>query len=95
MQTKPISFRTKYYVIASVAWQSPGRDTILQTHARYFCTCVEKKAHTSIRVSVIACDNVISKAQCAPHRPEGQQYKTKRFYIKSVLFRFAFRNGYA
>ena len=63
MQTKPISFRTKYYVIASVAWQSPGRDTILQTHARYFCTCVEKKAHTSIRVSVIACDNVISKAQ--------------------------------
>jgi len=24
-----------------------------------------------------------------------QQYKTKRFYIKSVLFRFAFRNGYA
>ena len=54
------------YVIASVAWQSPGRDTILQTHARYFCTCVEKKAHTSKRVSVIACDNAISKVQCAP-----------------------------
>ena len=29
MQTKPITFRTKYYVIASVAWQSPGRDTLL------------------------------------------------------------------
>ena len=34
-----------------------------KTHARYFCTCVEKKAQTSIRVSVIAPDNVISKAQ--------------------------------
>ena len=42
------------------------KGTILQTHARYFCTCVEKKAHTSKRVSVIACDNVISKVQCAP-----------------------------
>ena len=27
----------------------------------------EKKAHTSKRVSIIASDNVISKAQCAPH----------------------------
>ena len=58
------------------------------------CTRGEK-AHTSKRVSIIACNNVILKVQCAPHRPEGQQYKTKRFYIKSVLFRFAFRNGYA
>ena len=66
-----------------------------KTHARYFCTCVEKKAHTSKRVSIIACNNVISKVQSATHRPEGQQYKTKQFYIKSVLFRFAFRNGYA
>ena len=31
----------------------------------------EKKAHTSKRVSVIVHDNVISKAQFAPHRPEG------------------------
>ena len=53
----------KYYVIASVAWQSPGREPYYKTHARYFCTCVEKKAHTSKRVSVIACDNVISKAK--------------------------------
>ena len=37
-----------------------------KTHARYFCTCVEKKAQTSIRVSIIAPDNAISKAQCAP-----------------------------
>ena len=37
-----------------------------KTHARYFRTCVEKKAQTSIRVSVIAPDNVISKAQFAP-----------------------------
>lgn len=37
-----------------------------KTHARYLCTCVEKKAQTSIRVSVIAPDNVISKAQFAP-----------------------------
>ena len=54
---------TKYYVIASVAWQSPGREPYYKTHARYFCTCVEKKAHTSKRVSVIARDNVISKAK--------------------------------
>ena len=38
----------------------------IKSHARYFCTCVEKKAQTSIRVSVIAPDNVISKAQFAP-----------------------------
>ena len=38
----------------------------IKPHARYFCTCVEKKAQTSKRVSVIACDNVISKAQFAP-----------------------------
>ena len=31
----------------------------------------EKKAHTNKRVSVIACDNAISKAQCAPYIPEG------------------------
>ena len=41
----------------------PRKGTILQTHARYCCTCVEKKAHTSKRVSVIARDNVISKAK--------------------------------
>ena len=32
------------------------------------CTCVEKKAHTSKRVSIIVYNNVISKAQCAPRR---------------------------
>ena len=58
-------FRTKYFVIASVAWQSPGREPYYKSHARYFCTCVEKKAHTSKRVSIIACNNVISKTQCA------------------------------
>ena len=36
---------------------------LVKPHARYFCICVEKKAHTSKRVSVIACDNVISKVQ--------------------------------
>ena len=44
----------------------PEGNPFHKTHARYFCTCVEKKAHTSIRVSIIACNNVISKAQCAP-----------------------------
>ena len=34
-----------------------------KTHARYFCICVEKKAQTSIRVSIIATDNAISKVQ--------------------------------
>ena len=50
----------------AMPWQSPGRAPYHKTHARYFCTCVEKKAHTSKRVSVIACDNAISKAKCAP-----------------------------
>ena len=63
-----VFFRTKYYVIArsNATWQSPGREPYHKTHARYFCTCVEKKAHTSKRVSIIACNNVISKEKCAP-----------------------------
>ena len=36
------------------------------------CTRGEK-AHTSKRVSIIACNNVISKVQCATHLPEGTQ----------------------
>ena len=28
VRNKIFPFRTKYYVIASVAWQSPGRDTL-------------------------------------------------------------------
>ena len=49
------------YVIASENTGDPKR---------YFCTFGEK-AHTSKRVSVIACDNAISKVQCATHLPEG------------------------
>ena len=45
----------------------------IKPHARYFCTCVEKKAHTSKRVSVIAPDNVISKAQFAPRARCGNR----------------------
>ena len=42
----------------------------------------EKKAHTNKRVSVIACDNAISKVQCAPHRPEGNPFhKTHARYL--------------
>ena len=44
----------------------PRKGYHIKPHARYFCTCVEEKAQTSIRVSVIAPDNVISKAQCVP-----------------------------
>ena len=46
------------------------------------CTRGEK-AHTSKRVSVIACDNVISKAQCATHRPEGNPFQKThaRYFI--------------
>ena len=69
MQTKPISFRTKYYVIASVAWQSPGREPYYKTHARYFCTCVEKKAHTSKRVSIIA--PIMRFQKCSYRGPRG------------------------
>ena len=45
------------------------------------CTRGEK-AHTNKRVSVIACDNAISKVQCAPHRPEGAPFhKTHARYF--------------
>ena len=48
---------------------------------RYFCTFGEK-AQTRKRVSVIVPDNVISKAQFAPHRPEGTpHYKTHARYF--------------
>ncbi len=45
------------------------------------CTRGEK-AHTSKRMSIIACNKVISKAQCATHRPEGTpHYKTHARYF--------------
>ena len=43
------------------------------------CTRGEKE-HTSKRVSVIVPDNVISKVQCATHRPEGLPYKSEVFF---------------
>ena len=46
---------------------------INQGTPRDTCTRGEKE-HTSKRVSVIACDNVISKEKCATHRPEGKRY---------------------
>ena len=39
------------------------------------------KAHTSKRVSIIACNNVISKVQCATHRPEGLPYKREVYFL--------------
>ncbi len=48
------------YVIPRHCQQGTPRDT---------CTRGEK-AHTSKRVSIIACNNVISKAQCATHHRE-------------------------
>ena len=65
----------------AVLWQSPGRAPYYKTHARYIRTCVEKKAHTSKRVSVIVPDNVISKVQCATHRPEGLPYKREVYFL--------------
>ena len=47
---------------------------------RYFCTFGEK-AHTSKRESVIACDNAISKVQCATHLPEGNHIKNHASYF--------------
>ena len=45
------------------------------------CTRGEK-AHTSKKVSIIACNNVISKVQCATHRPEGTpHYNTHARYM--------------
>ena len=39
------------------------------------CTRGEKE-HTSKRVSIIACDDAISKVQCATHLPEGNPCKS-------------------
>ena len=43
---------------------------------KILCTFGEKE-HTSKRVSIIACNNVISKVQCATHRPEGIPFDDK------------------
>ena len=80
-----------FYVIAkhriAVLWQSPGRAPYYKTHARYFCTCVEKKAHTSKRVSVIACDNVISKAKlCDAYTGIFRTCREKHNLIKILTF---------
>ena len=100
-------------VIASVAWQSPGRAPCHKPHARYcimgpngilctrwekeyasvrqtFVACddclvkneaydAEEKAHTNKRVSIIACNNVISKAQLS-----GTPRDTLYFWGKGV-----------
>ena len=76
VRNKIFPFRTKYSVIAkhrfAVLWQSPGRDTALQNPRKILLYLRgEKKAQTSIRVSIIACNNVISKAQCAPWASYG------------------------
>ena len=68
----------------AVLWQSPGRAPYYKTHARYFRTCVEKKAHTSKRVSVIVPDNVISKVQCPPRTLGFSEPRKKR--QKSIKF---------
>ena len=65
MQTKPISFRTKYYVIASVAWQSPGRDTLLTPRKILLYLRGKKGAHKQKSEHYLP-DNAISKVQCAP-----------------------------
>ena len=46
-----------------------------KTHARYFCTCVEKKAHTSKRVSIIAPPPIMRFQKCSVRRTEGTPYK--------------------
>ena len=49
------------------------------------CTRGEK-AHTSKRVSIVAPDKVISKVQCATHRPEGTpHYKTHARYFRTCV----------
>ena len=49
------------------------------------CTRGEK-AHTNKRVSIIACNNVISKVQCATHRPERTpHYKTHARYFRTCV----------
>ena len=62
----------------------PRKGYHIKPHARYFCTCVEKKAQTSIRVSVIAPDNVISKAQFTPRARCGLYLSLRNTTRRSI-----------
>ena len=42
----PLASNTLYVILRSciaTTWESPGREPYYKTHARYFCTCVEKR----------------------------------------------------
>ena len=67
-----LPYEVLFYVIA--------RHCPLWGPQKILCTFGEK-AQTRKRVSVIAPDNVISKAQFAPHRPEGTPHKTPARYF--------------
>ena len=45
----------------------PRKGTLLQTPRKILLYLRGEKAHTSIRVSIVAPDNAISKVQCAPY----------------------------
>ena len=55
---------------------------------KILCTFGEKE-HTSKRVSIIVCNNVISKAQCATHRRERTPYE--RMHCILHIMRIPFR----
>lgn len=50
----------------------PRKGTYYKTHARYYCTCVEKKTQTSKRVSIAApprqCDFKRAVCDASPGR---------------------------
>ena len=55
-----------FWGVAATTWESPGREPYYKPHARYFVLAWRKGAHKQ-KTSIIACNNVISKAKCAPY----------------------------
>ena len=84
-------------VIASVAWQSPGRAPCHKPHARYcimgpngiLCTRWEKE-YASVRQTFVACDDCLVKNEA--YDAEEKAHTSKRVSIISPIMRFQKRS---
>ena len=65
-----------------------ARSCLIRGPQKILCTFGEKE-HTSKRVGIIACNNVISKVQCATHRRELTPYE--RMHCILHIMRIPFR----
>ena len=80
-------------VIASVAWQSPGRAPCHKPHARYcimgpngiLCTRWEKE-YASVRQTFVACDDCLVKNEA--YDAEEKAHASKRVSIIAPIMRF-------